>query len=67
MDLAGGSINMAEYHDLAGLRSEAQRRMFLPNWISGEQVGVLAMSAAGAASDAVSMRLRADRIFRETT
>jgi isovaleryl-CoA dehydrogenase len=41
--------------------SEAQRRRFLPKLISGEHVGALAMSEAGAGSDVVSMRLRADR------
>ena len=38
----------------------AQKQRYLPKLISGEQVGALAMSEAGAGSDAVSMRLRAD-------
>jgi isovaleryl-CoA dehydrogenase len=41
--------------------SAAQRRKYLPKLISGEHVGALAMSEAGAGSDVVSMRLRADR------
>ncbi|MBK5276544.1 MAG: isovaleryl-CoA dehydrogenase [Desulfuromonadales bacterium] len=41
--------------------SEAQKRHYLPKLISGEHVGALAMSEAGAGSDVVSMRLRADR------
>jgi isovaleryl-CoA dehydrogenase len=41
--------------------TEAQKRRHLPRLISGEHVGALAMSEAGAGSDAVSMRLRADR------
>lgn len=41
--------------------SEAQKRRYLPKLISGEHVGSLAMSEAGAGSDVVSMRLRADR------
>jgi len=41
--------------------SEAQKRKYLPKLISGEHVGALAMSEAGAGSDVVSMRLRAER------
>ena len=41
--------------------NDAQRKRYLPGLISGEQVGALAMSEAGAGSDVVSMRLRADR------
>jgi isovaleryl-CoA dehydrogenase len=41
--------------------SEAQKRKYLPKLISGEHIGALAMSEAGAGSDVVSMRLRADR------
>jgi isovaleryl-CoA dehydrogenase len=41
--------------------SEAQKRKYLPQLISGEHVGALAMSEPGAGSDIVSMRLRADR------
>ncbi len=39
----------------------AQKDRFLPRLISGEHVGALAMSEAGAGSDVVSMSLRADR------
>jgi isovaleryl-CoA dehydrogenase len=41
--------------------SEEQKRRYLPKLISGEHVGSLAMSEAGAGSDVVSMRLRGDR------
>jgi isovaleryl-CoA dehydrogenase len=38
-----------------------QKNRYLPKLISGEHVGSLAMSEAGAGSDVVSMTLRADR------
>jgi isovaleryl-CoA dehydrogenase len=41
--------------------SDEQRRSYLPKLISGEHVGSLAMSEAGAGSDVVSMRTRADK------
>ena len=41
--------------------SEAQKRKYLPQLISGEHVGALAMSEPGAGSDVVAMRLRADK------
>jgi isovaleryl-CoA dehydrogenase len=41
--------------------SEKQKRSYLPKLISGEHVGALAMSEAGAGSDVVSMRTRADK------
>src|SRR5438270_8627083 len=41
--------------------SEAQKRKYLPDLISGAHVGALAMSESGAGSDVVSMRLRADK------
>jgi isovaleryl-CoA dehydrogenase len=41
--------------------SEAQKRKYLPELVSGEHVGALAMSEPGAGSDVVSMRLRAER------
>jgi isovaleryl-CoA dehydrogenase len=41
--------------------SEAQKRKYLPDLISGKHVGALAMSEPGAGSDVVSMRLKADR------
>jgi isovaleryl-CoA dehydrogenase len=41
--------------------SEAQKRRYLPPLIAGEHVGSLAMSEAGAGSDVVSMRLKAER------
>jgi isovaleryl-CoA dehydrogenase len=41
--------------------TEAQKRKYLPKLISGEHVGSLAMSEAGAGSDVVSMQLRAEK------
>ncbi|HSF65152.1 MAG TPA: isovaleryl-CoA dehydrogenase [Paracoccaceae bacterium] len=41
--------------------SEAQKRRYLPGLISGDHVGALAMSEAGAGSDVVSMKLRAEK------
>jgi len=41
--------------------TEAQKRRFLPKLISGEHVGALAMSEAGAGSDVVAMTTRAER------
>jgi isovaleryl-CoA dehydrogenase len=38
-----------------------QKRRFLPQLISGEHVGALAMSETGSGSDVVSMRTRAER------
>ncbi|HRO02394.1 MAG TPA: isovaleryl-CoA dehydrogenase [Terricaulis sp.] len=38
-----------------------QKERYLPKLISGEHVGSLAMSEAGAGSDVVSMKLRADK------
>jgi isovaleryl-CoA dehydrogenase len=39
--------------------NEAQKRKYLPKLISGEHVGALAMSEAGAGSDVISMKLKA--------
>jgi isovaleryl-CoA dehydrogenase len=44
--------------------NEEQKAKYLPKLISGEHVGSLAMSEAGAGSDVVSMKLRADRTDR---
>jgi isovaleryl-CoA dehydrogenase len=41
--------------------SPAQKARYLPKLIGGEHLGALAMSEAGAGSDVMSMRLRADR------
>lgn len=40
--------------------TDAQKRKYLPQLISGEHVGALAMSEPGAGSDVVSMKLRAE-------
>ncbi|HWE53185.1 MAG TPA: isovaleryl-CoA dehydrogenase [Bryobacteraceae bacterium] len=41
--------------------TEAQKRKYLPRLISGEHIGALAMSEAGAGSDVVSMKLLAEK------
>lgn len=41
--------------------TDAQKRKYLPGLISGTHVGALAMSEAGAGSDVVSMKIRAER------
>ena len=41
--------------------SDEQKRRYLPRLISGHHVGALAMSEAGAGSDVVGMRTRADK------
>ena len=40
--------------------SDEQRRKYLPRLVSGEHVGALAMSEAGAGSDVISMKLKAE-------
>jgi isovaleryl-CoA dehydrogenase len=42
--------------------SDEQKARYLPGLISGEHVGSLAMSEAGAGSDVVSMRLKAEAV-----
>ncbi len=41
--------------------TEAQKQKYLPGLISGDHVGALAMSEAGAGSDVVGMKLRAEK------
>jgi isovaleryl-CoA dehydrogenase len=41
--------------------TDAQKQKYLPKLISGEHVGALAMSEAGAGSDVIGMQLRADK------
>jgi isovaleryl-CoA dehydrogenase len=41
--------------------TEAQKRRYLPNLISGKAVGSLAMSEPGSGSDVVSMKLKAEK------
>ena len=41
--------------------TEEQKQKFLPGLVSGQHVGALAMSEAGAGSDVVSMKLRAEK------
>ncbi len=49
-------------NQIARWGSPEQRAKYLPKLISGEHVGSLAMSEAGAGSDVVSMKLRADAV-----
>ena len=42
--------------------SEDQKQRYLPKLISGEHIGSLAMSEAGAGSDVMSMTLKADKV-----
>ncbi len=49
-------------NQIARWGSAEQKAKYLPRLISGEHVGSLAMSEAGAGSDVVSMKLRADAV-----
>jgi isovaleryl-CoA dehydrogenase len=49
-------------NQIARWGSDEQKARFLPRLVSGEHVGSLAMSEAGAGSDVVSMKLRAERV-----
>ena len=49
-------------NQIARWGSDEQRARYLPPLIAGSHVGSLAMSEAGAGSDVVSMKLRADRV-----
>ena len=49
-------------NQIARWASPEQKAKYLPKLISGEHVGSLAMSEAGAGSDVVSMKLRADAV-----
>ncbi|KQM64378.1 isovaleryl-CoA dehydrogenase [Sphingomonas sp. Leaf17] len=49
-------------NQIARWASPEQKAKYLPKLISGEHVGSLAMSEAGAGSDVVSMKLKADRV-----
>src|SRR5690606_37106693 len=49
-------------NQIARWGTDEQKARFLPKLISGEHVGALAMSEAGAGSDVVSMKLKADAV-----
>ena len=49
-------------NQIARWGSPEQKRKYLPPLISGEHLGSLAMSEAGAGSDVVSMKLKADAV-----
>ncbi|KAJ2895282.1 hypothetical protein MKZ38_006721 [Zalerion maritima] len=50
-------VNQLQLHG-----TDSQKQKFLPGIISGENVGALAMSEAGAGSDVVSMRTKAEKV-----
>lgn len=49
-------------NQIARWGNESQKAKYLPDLISGDHVGSLAMSEAGAGSDVVSMKLKADAV-----
>lgn len=49
-------------NQIARWATPEQKAKYLPKLISGDHVGSLAMSEAGAGSDVVSMKLRADKV-----
>ncbi|OAN62770.1 isovaleryl-CoA dehydrogenase [Sphingomonas sp. TDK1] len=49
-------------NQIARWGNEDQKAKYLPKLISGEHVGSLAMSEAGAGSDVVSMKLKAEKV-----
>ena len=49
-------------NQIARWASSEQKAKYLPKLISGEHVGSLAMSEAGAGSDVVSMKLKAEKV-----
>src|SRR6266568_2946589 len=51
-------------NQLAKHGTQAQKRKYLPDLVSGKHVGALAMSETEAGSDVIGMRLRADRSHR---
>ncbi len=66
---ASGSIGLSYgahsnlcVNQIARWGNAEQKAKYLPKLISGEHVGSLAMSEAGAGSDVVSMKLRAERV-----
>ncbi|QHL90879.1 isovaleryl-CoA dehydrogenase [Sphingomonas changnyeongensis] len=66
---ASGSIGLSYgahsnlcVNQIARWGNAEQKARYLPKLISGEHVGSLAMSEAGAGSDVVSMKLRAERV-----
>src|SRR6184192_872517 len=48
-------------NQLAKHGTQAQKRKYLPDLVSGKHVGALAMSETEAGSDVIGMRLRADK------
>ena len=49
-------------NQIARWGDDAQKAKYLPKLVSGEHVGSLAMSEAGAGSDVVSMKLKAEQV-----
>ncbi|WP_226782113.1 acyl-CoA dehydrogenase family protein [Oceaniglobus trochenteri] len=61
VSLSYGAHSNLCVNQLALNGSDAQKAKYLPGLVSGEQVGALAMSEAGAGSDVVGMKLRAEK------
>ena len=61
LGLSYGAHSNLCVNQIARWGSDAQKAKFLPKLVSGEHVGSLAMSEAGAGSDVVSMKMRATK------
>jgi len=61
VSLSYGAHSNLCVNQLALNGTDDQKARYLPKLVSGEQVGALAMSEAGAGSDVVSMALRAEK------
>ena len=59
--LSYGSHSNLCVNQIHRVGNEEQKQRYLPKLVSGEHVGALAMSEAGAGSDVISMRMRADK------
>lgn len=62
LGLSYGAHSNLCIHQLAKHGSEQQKKTFLPKLISGENIGALAMSEVDAGSDALNLRLKAERV-----
>src|SRR3546814_4296388 len=60
-DLSYGEHTNLRVNQIHRWGNDDQKRKYLPRIVSGEHVGALAMSEAGAGSDVVSMKLKAER------
>ena len=62
MALSYGAHSNLCVNQIALNGTPAQKARYLPPLVSGEHVGALAMSEAGAGSDVVGMKMRADKV-----